>query len=84
MSSNLGVAIRRSMAAGIPPLPREAILVRERAAAVRQRRRRNALAALVLVLSFAGLAALGDERLSGTPGRVPAPIASLHPLPTIT
>jgi hypothetical protein len=84
MSSRFDAAIRAAVASGVPPLPLDAIRRRERALRVRHRHRRGALAVLVLVLSFAGLAAIAVDRPGGAAAHPPAPIASLHPLPTIT
>jgi hypothetical protein len=84
MLSSLDAAVRDALSFAVPALPLTAIHERRRARSLRGRNRRNALAAVALLLSFAGIAVIADRHPSTASAHAPAPIASLRPLPTIT
>ena len=84
MSYSLREAVLDAITVAVPPVRLDAIRTRERTIDARSRNRRSAIALAALLLSFAGLAVAPAERPVSGSVRAPAPIASLHPLPTVT
>jgi hypothetical protein len=81
---NLDTAVHDAVAVAAPVVPLRAIHARSGAIGARSRNRRNAIALAAILLSFAGLAVAAGERPATGGTAIPAPIASLHPIPVVT
>lgn len=84
MHTDLDRAILDALAVPVPDVPLAAIHNRERAIAGHARRRREALALAVVLLSCAGVAVATAGHPRGAAVQTPVPVASLRPAPTVT